>query len=118
MWERWPNFSEREFRCKETGYCYMDPAFMDKLQELRNRLGEPLIINSGYRHPSHSVERVKAVPGTHTLGLAADIRADGQKAYRILQHAFDLGFTGIGVAKSFVHLDIWTGGPRPNVWIY
>ena len=62
--------------------------------------------------------RAKAQPGTHAMGRAADILADGRLQYRIIALAPGLGFLGIGIAKTFIHLDDWDGGPRPNVWLY
>ena len=48
--DRWPNFAHRELACSETGECEMDPAFMDRLQLLRNHYGHALRITSGYKH--------------------------------------------------------------------
>lgn len=117
-WTQWPNFSEAELRCKETGECAMQPEFMDKLQALRTLVGKPFTITSGYRSPRHSIERAKAQPGTHAMGRAVDIQADGRLQFQIVSHAPGLGFKGIGIAKTFIHLDDWTGGPRPNLWLY
>jgi len=121
-WDKYENFSEREFQCSHTGRCEMDDAFMDKLQELRTRYGKGMTITSGYRDPSHPIEASKDKPGMHTLGIAADIACNGAEAYHIMKLAFDLGFTGIGVAqkghKRFIHLDIYTRPPRSNVWSY
>jgi uncharacterized protein YcbK (DUF882 family) len=55
------------------------------------------------------VEAKKAKPGTgtHAQGIAADIKVDnGLQRYKIVQEAIRLGFTGIGVARGFVHVDI------------
>ena len=83
---------------------------------------KPMTITSGYRDPKHPIEARKEKPGTHTTGLAADIACNGQDAYDILQIAFELGFSGIGVQQKgsarFIHLDMWEDGPRPNVWSY
>lgn len=122
-WSRWPNFTESELRCSHTGECMVDPRLLDSLQGLREMLGVPLGVSSGYRHPTHPEEAKKERPGAHALGLAVDIRADGHLAYRILTFALALGFTGIGIsqrqgAPRFVHLDIWQEPPRPNVWSY
>ena len=117
-WSRWPNFSERELKCSHTGACEMVPEFMDRLQALRDALGVPLKINSAYRDPTHPAEARKPQPGIHSMGRAVDIKADGNLAYRILATAPALGFTGIGVDATFIHLDDWDGGPRPNVWTY
>ena len=55
-WSDYPNFSKREFDCKETGLNDMQPEFMRKLQELRDLYGKPMKITSGYRSKFHSAE--------------------------------------------------------------
>jgi uncharacterized protein YcbK (DUF882 family) len=124
-WSQYPNFSESEFKCKETGKCRMRKGFMDRLQRLRTEYGKPMSISSGYRDRSHSSERNKPVPGTHTLGCACDVRVSRGDAYRLIELAMKHGFTGIGVSqkgsKRFVHLDDFGGGrlqPRPTIWSY
>lgn len=117
-WTRWPNFQEWEFTCSHTGKADMNELFMFKLQRLRDVLGIPLVITSGFRDPTHPVEAAKDAPGVHTLGRAVDIAADGHKKYVILRTAMSLGFTGFGIAKTFIHLDDWDEPPRPNVWTY
>jgi len=121
-WNNYPNFTEDEFRCSHTGECDMDEDFMDALQTLRTMYDRPMTITSGYRHPTHPVEAKKAKPGAHSTGMAADIACDGQAAHEILQIAFEIGFTGIGVKQKgkgrFIHLDMLEEQPRPNVWSY
>jgi zinc D-Ala-D-Ala carboxypeptidase len=123
-WEKYPNFSEEEFACSETGECKMSASFMKKMQELRDVYGNPMTITSGYRSPKHSIEASKPTGklSTHARGCAADIACNGQQAYEIMKLAFQLGFTGIGVSQKgsarFVHLDTFSGSPRPNIWSY
>ena len=121
-WDDYPNFSEAEFTCSHTGKCEMQASFMEKLQQLRTEYGKAMTVTSGYRHETHPVEAKKDRPGIHTMGLAADIACGGADAYHILQIAFKLGFTGIGVAQSgrnrFLHLDTYNKPPRSNVWSY
>ena len=84
------------------------------LEPLRNYLGKPIIVNSGYRSPSVN----KAVGGVsnsqHLIGCAADIHLDSchiDKAFRYLQsNSFCDQVLG---GKSFVHIS-WTiaGTPR------
>ena len=77
----------------------------------------PFIITSGYRDPSHSIEARKAKPGTHAQGIAADIKINnGNEAYEIIKHAQSMGFNGIGVAKTFIHVDTRPG--MPVIWCY
>lgn len=120
-WSKYPNFKKSEFDCKETGENGMTHAFMFRLQALRGEYGKPMIVNSGFRSVKHSIEARKAKGGTHTKGIAADIRADGKARYEIAELAFKYGFTGIGIHKNFIHLDIATnddGFARPWLWNY
>ena len=126
QYDRWPNFTPDEFKCSHTGRMFMDDRHLDRLQELRNRLRRPLIVNSGYRHETHPVEAVKKSPGVHNLGLATDISCSGEFAFDLAREAFIIGFTGIGFQQKtsvlhrnrFIHLDSWTEPPRPNLWTY
>lgn len=124
-WSAYPNFSESEFRCKHTGECRMDPAFMRRLQLLRTYYGKPMAITSGYRHATHPVEARKSRPGAHATGRACDVAVRGEDAHKLIGLAISLGFTGIGVqqkgATRFIHLDDLPNGagfPRPTVWSY
>lgn len=111
-------FDIKEFACKETGELSMDFAFIMKLNELREVCGFPFVITSGYRSVKHSAEASKPNGGgTHTQGIAADIAVNGgAQRFTILQHALELGFTGIGVAKTFIHVDM--RDTTPVVWSY
>jgi zinc D-Ala-D-Ala carboxypeptidase len=126
---RWPNFPFSEFVCSETGICYIDTAFMDRLQELRFSLGKPLIITSGYRDSRHSIERAKDKPGSHTYGKAADIKCSGPWAHEVLRQLMAYGFSGIGIKQNgphkgrFIHADMLTEednfhAPRSSIWSY
>ena len=121
----WDNFKLEEFACKHTGENKIEHELIDKLQALRTECGFPFKITSGYRSADHPVERNKSKPGTHALGLAADIGVRGQQALEIISKAKDFGFTGIGVNQKgnarFIHLDISKdsqGRPRPHSWSY
>ena len=114
-------FTTDEFLCSHTGHADMNDQFLDKLDQLREACGFPFPITSGYRDPSHPVEMAKPVErrgkGTHCLGIAADIAVSGgTQRYHIINQALRLGFNGIGVAKSFIHVD--TRSTQPVIWSY
>lgn len=110
-------FNIKDFNCQETGQNLMKGSFLLLLDELRHRCGFPFIVTSGYRSPDHSIERKKAKPGTHSEGIAADIKvSNGAQRHIIIKHAMEMGFTGIGIADSFVHVD--TRSTTPVVWTY
>ena len=65
----------------------------------------------------HPIENKKEVPGTHAQGIAADIKiTNAADRFNLVNNAVKLGFTGIGVASDFVHVD--TRGTTPVIWIY
>lgn len=122
-WSDYPNFTEDEFRCKHTGLCDMDPLFLTLLQQIRWRYAKPMIVTSGYRHPTHPDERHKDTPGEHTLGRAADIACSGADALRLIQIALDVGIKRIGVKQKgdgrFIHLGYGGAGlPPVAIWSY
>lgn len=110
-------FKVSDFDCQETGENRMSEEFLYRLDKLRHICGFPFIVTSGYRSPNHSIEAAKAAPGTHAQGIAADIAIpSGDKRYILIREAMAMGFTGIGVAKTFIHLDIRK--TAPVVWSY
>jgi len=110
-------FMRKDFDCQETGNNEMSDYFLEKLDDLRHECGFPFIVTSGYRDPSHSIEAKKSKPGKHSKGIAADIRIrNGAEGYKIVSEAIKAGFTGIGVAKTFIHVD--TRESTPVIWCY
>lgn len=125
--ENWPwlNFGPEEMASKDTGALEIETRLLDLLQALRYQLDRPLVITSGYRTPEYNA-RVSGTgrTGPHTKGVAVDIKVSGEDVYPLVKAGLGLGFTGIGlkqhgaVGSRFVHLDILTGYPRPNIWTY
>ena len=119
------SFTFEELKCRGTGLCDMDPAFLEKLQLIRDEFGKPMYPSSGYRHPDHN-EKVSTTGrhGPHTTGHAVDIAISGRDAIRLMAIAQKHGMTGIGVSqkgphdKRFLHLDDLTGDNRPWIWSY
>lgn len=102
------DFSLYEFQCKDGSYLVkLDSRLVDKLQMLRDKLGVPLTINSGYRTPEHN-EKVKGSPTSqHLLGKAADIstRNISMPDEKLIDICKALDFDGIGIYDTFIHLD-------------
>ena len=100
-------FTREEFACQYTGENEISDKLLLKLDLLRARCGFPFVITSGYRSEDHPIEAKKEKAGTHAQGIAADIKVtNGYQRFRIVEKAIALGFTGIGVARGFVHVDI------------
>lgn len=67
------NFKVSEFACKHCGENKIDQRVIDMSQVIRDKLGVPVRVNSGYRCEEHNAS-VGGVKGSkHTKGLAADL---------------------------------------------
>ena len=114
-------FTREEFACQYTGENEISDRLLLKLDLLRARCGSPFVITSGYRSKDHPIESKKETPGTHAQGIAADIKVtDGTQRFKIVEEAIKMGFSGIGVAGQFVHVDIrdLDGNESPVMWTY
>lgn len=111
-------FTLEEFDCQETGENQMQEEFIHALDTLRYECNFPFKITSGFRSEKHSLEAKKSSgPGQHTRGIAADIAVSGgAQRFTVVSKAIKLGFSGIGVHKSFVHVDTRQG--VPVLWEY
>ncbi|MDE6520067.1 MAG: DUF882 domain-containing protein [Ruminococcus sp.] len=97
------HFNVSEFRCKCGGNhdTKLDTDLVDKLEKLHTALNcSKIIINSGYRCPTHSVNVGGSATDYHTKGYAADIVCYDQSGNKISSKkvscvAQDLGFGGI-----------------------
>lgn len=114
----WPNFSAEEF-LKATPSCSitdMVPSFMNRLQAARDLAGCPFIINSAYRNQEYELRKKRSGNSMHCLGRAVDISCkDSVTRYRILDAVLKVGFRGIGIGRTFIHVDDRTS---MTVWLY
>lgn len=116
-------FDLKEFECKcADKHCEgkmpqlrMNPSLIQALNRIREELGKPIKVNSGFRCTAHNAA-VGGVPhSTHRTGYAADIVSDDMDKMLELIEA-EKEFKGIGVAKTFIHVDV-RPGPRKR-WTY
>ena len=113
------HFKVREFACKDgSQVVFIDDYLASILDILRNQVGKPVYINSGYRTPT----RNKAVGGAkysyHMRGMAADIRINGMTAKEIankLNAIIPNDECVIIVYNTWVHIDTRTKKYRKGV---
>jgi len=114
-------FKEAEFqRCSPSCSLQdMDQELMDKIDELREKAGIPLVLNSAYRSKTWDLDKGRTGDSAHTRGLAVDIRCSSSaNRLKIVQVAIKVGFCRIGVANSFIHVDIDKSLPQNVLWTY
>lgn len=111
------HFSASEFRCKCGGThdTVINPELPEKLERLFKALNcSAIVINSGYRCPTHSVNVGGSATDYHTKGYAADIICYDQSGNKISSKkvccvAQDIGFGGIANIDSTytaTHVDV------------
>ena len=89
------------------------------LESIRNELGKPVIITSGYRTEAHN-EKVGGKPNSsHLKGLAADIACkDSKYRFELIRELIEHGIDRIGVGDTFVHIDIDDSKSPDVIWTY
>lgn len=89
----------------ENVYNRMDLDLLHRINILRERVGQPLIITSSYRDEAYNNEIGGSKRSMHLQGRAVDFACTNSDfRARIVKHALDLGLT-VGVAKTFIHVD-------------
>ena len=97
----------------------MSPEFVRLLDQLRDKLGYSLRINSGFRTEEHNKQVGGKPNSAHTNGVAADIFCDtSQLRFDVVKVALELGFKRIGIGENFVHLDLSFDLPQAVLWLY
>lgn len=106
------HFKVKEFACKDgSPVVFVDESLSTILEILRNKLGKPIIITSGYRTPEWNAKCGGAKYSYHIRGMAADIRVDGMSAKQLANelNAIVPEEYGIIVYKNWVHFDVRNG---------
>jgi len=102
------NFFLWEFQSRDTGEVIISEHLVFLLQKLRDKLGKPLIIKSGYRTPEWNAAVGGAIKSKHMEGIAADCYCRNVTAAELALRARVVGFPGIlaYVPRNFCHLDL------------
>lgn len=85
---------------------------MKQLEVVREAIGRPVIVNSGYRCERHNYNVGGAAGSLHLAAMAADIRVQALtpvklgSVIRSLRNSGRIASGGVSVYNSFVHYDI------------
>lgn len=100
------NFKENEFACKHCGKVPSDGipiALVTGLQSLRDELGKPIIILSGFRCSWHNRSVGGSRDSKHLLGMAADITTGREFPILDVFRRATKYFPRVGLYKSKYH---------------
>lgn len=118
-WDNIEHFKPHEFDSPDEPGSgeRMQEDFVRALDHLRDRVGKPLTINSGYRTRAHNKKVGGRPNSSHLRGWAADIKCTSDALrYAIIEAAWYEGFQRIGVYTTFIHLDMDPSLPRGRAW--
>lgn len=113
------NFSLYEFSCKDKDKTPVPKEYLENVKELaknlqiiRDEVGKPIEIISGYRTPEYNKNVGGASKSQHMLAKAADIKVSGVTSEEIKTVIFKLiddgkiSQGGVGSYPGFVHYDV------------
>lgn len=120
------HFSKAEFTCQcKNSDCQdqmIEQQLIDKLEQMRNDLGQPIKINSGFRCAKHQQElregglETAVGKSTHELGQAADISCP--IPIDDLMDCAAKYFLAIGKASKWLHCDLRGPAGKIRRWTY
>ncbi|MGB0454853.1 MAG: D-Ala-D-Ala carboxypeptidase family metallohydrolase [Bacteriovoracaceae bacterium] len=103
------HLSHSEFKCRcnlnHCNFTIVYPSLLDAFESLREKIGKPLIVTSGFRCQSHNF-KVGGLPNSrHTRGQAIDIAVpegvSPMEFFKVCRKTFD--FADIYLGENFVH---------------
>jgi len=117
------HFDESEFYCQcgqcGLGYDDMQPDQLEMLDDAREKAGIPFTVTSSIRCEERNRNEGGATDSAHLTGYAVDIRVHGSRErFLIIKAALEAGFTRIGVANTFIHLDSSPEHDQRVTWTY
>ena len=97
----------------------MNKELLSKLDMIREAYGKPIHINSGYRTEAHN-EKVGGVSSSsHLKGLAVDISCKSSRdRFELVDLFIKHDINRIGIASSFIHIDIDKDKSANVIWTY
>lgn len=106
--KRAKNFQIKEFTCPHCKVTLIAYKLLDGLQQLRDKIEKPIVINSGFRCNEYNKAKGGVINSRHLYGDAADIRVPGMSSTQLKVKVeqipvFEGG--GIGLYRTYVHVD-------------
>ena len=98
----------------------MSKELLEILDEVREDYGKPIVITSGYRTEAHNESVGGKKDSSHLKGLAVDVACTTSRdRFELVRLFLEYGITRIGIADTFIHIDIDDEDKSPNViWTY
>jgi uncharacterized protein YcbK (DUF882 family) len=98
---------------------HMDQDLLDMIDRARALYGKPIVVNSGFRTKDHNKKVGGVESSSHLKGLAIDVACVTSKhRFEMLTALLEVGFNRIGVADTFIHIDVDKNKSQNVIWTY
>ena len=99
--------------------CNMSQEILSMLDAARKIYGKPMRITSGFRTKTHNKKVGGVESSSHLKGLAADIAcSESRNRFDMIRALLEVGFKRLGVAGTFIHVDIDNNKSQNVIWTY
>ena len=99
--------------------CNMSQEILSMLDAARKIYGKPMRITSGFRTKTHNKKVGGVESSSHLKGLAADIAcSESRNRFDMIKALLEVGFKRLGVAGTFIHVDIDKDKSQNVIWTY
>jgi len=97
----------------------MDTKLLNMIDEAREIYGKPIHVTSGYRTEAHNRKVGGVDSSSHLKGLAIDVACViSDDRFKMLNALLEVGFNRIGIAGTFIHVDIDKNKSQNVIWTY
>jgi len=98
---------------------HMDHDLLVMIDRARALYGKPIVVNSGFRTKDHNKKVGGVDSSSHLKGLAVDVACVTSKhRFEMLTALLEVGFNRIGVADTFIHVDVDKNKSQNVIWTY
>lgn len=103
------NFKVGEFHSRNNNTIFIEQEIIETLQKIRNEIGQPIDINSGFRSQAHNTAVGGSYNSAHLWGCAADFHARNMSApelAKIVSKMFGRNIAiGLHTPENYIHID-------------
>jgi uncharacterized protein YcbK (DUF882 family) len=97
----------------------MDSGLLTMIDKAREIYGKPMRVTSGYRTEDHNQKVGGVSSSSHLKGLAIDVACTNSKnRFKMLTALLGVGFNRIGIASTFIHIDVDKNKSQNVIWTY
>ncbi len=112
------NFYRDEFACRcGCGFDAISLLLVNRLQQVRDEIGNPIKITSGCRCTAHNKWEGGDSLSSHLIGHAVDISCTHSNKRMTLLPVICRFFRRVGVKESYIHIDIDPSKDQDVLWV-